>query len=81
MDKTMASGDYTYGYYKDPNLVWFSRISPRIVYNLSKKLIFGVEYSLSHAQWAKSTDMKFRADELHPVNHNNRLEFIAKYSF
>lgn len=81
MDKTMASGDYTYGYYKDPNLVWFSRISPRIVYNLSKKLIFGVEYSLSNAQWAKSTDMKFRADELHPVNHNNRLEFIAKYSF
>ena len=81
MDMTMLSGDYQFGFYKDPKLNWFSRISPRITYTLSKKLIFGLEYSISHARWAKSVDMYFKPVEQYDVNHNNRIEFMAKYIF
>ncbi|MDD4058012.1 MAG: hypothetical protein PHO95_03835 [Bacteroidales bacterium] len=81
MDMSMSGGTYLYGFYKDPNLNWFSRISPRITYTISKKLIFGLEYSLSHARWAKSVDMYFKPVEQFDVNHNNRIEFMAKYLF
>ena len=81
MDMTFVGGDYAFGFYKDPKLNWFSRISPRVTYSLTKKLIFGLEYSLSHARWAKSVDMYFKPVEQFDVNHNNRIEFMAKYLF
>lgn len=67
------------GYFRDPNLEWFCRISPRITYNLSKKLIFGLEYNLTYAQWAKSIDANLLPVEKLSVNHNNRIEFMAKF--
>ena len=81
IDVTMAGGDYAYGFYKDPKLMWFSRISPRVVYSASKKLIFALEYSLSHAKWAKTIDTNLKGTDFFPVNHNNRIEFMAKYVF
>lgn len=81
MDMTKLAGNYLFGYYKDPYINWFSRISPRITYTLSKKLIFGLEYALSHARWAKSVDWNFRPIEQFAVNHNNRIELMVKYLF
>lgn len=81
IDATMANGDYAYGFYKDPKLMWFSRLSPRVVYSASKKLIFALEYSLSHAKWAKTIDTNLKGTDFFPVNHNNRIEFMAKYVF
>lgn len=81
IDVTMASGDYAYGFYKDPKLTWFSRLSPRVVYSASKKLIFALEYSLSLAKWAKTIDTNLKGTDFFPVNHNNRIEFMAKYVF
>jgi len=81
MDISVLNGEYLYGFYKDPKLNWFSRISPRITYTLAKKFIFGLEYSLSHARWAKSIDPYFKPVEQFAVNHNNRIEFMAKYLF
>ncbi len=76
-----SSGDYLFGYYRDPNLDWFTRFSPRIVYSLSKKLIFGLEYNLTFAQWAKTVDPYLRTFVKHSINHNNRIEFMAKFVF
>ena len=81
IDVTMSGGDYTYGFYKDPKLMWFSRLSPRVVYSASKKLIFALEYSLSQAKWAKSINTNLKGTDFFPVNHNNRIEFMAKYVF
>jgi hypothetical protein len=81
IDATMANGDYAYGFYKDPKLMWFSRLSPRVVYSASKKLIFALEYSLSHAKWAKTINTNLMGTDFFPVNHNNRIEFMAKYVF
>ncbi|HPS96142.1 MAG TPA: hypothetical protein PK115_06045 [Bacteroidales bacterium] len=81
VDITMANGDYSFGFYKDPKLMWFSRLSPRVVYSASKKLIFALEYSLSQAKWAKTIDTNLKGTDFFPVNHNNRIEFMAKYVF
>ena len=62
-------------------LEWFTRISPRVVYSLSKKLIFGLEYNLTFAQWAKSVDAYLKPVERYDVNYNNRVEFMAKFVF
>ncbi|MEA5006194.1 MAG: hypothetical protein VB022_07255 [Rikenellaceae bacterium] len=75
----------TYGlnylYFSDQKLEWFSRVSPRITYSLSKKLIFGLEYNLTFAKWSKSVDANMKPLASFDVNHNNRLEFMAKLNF
>jgi len=76
-----SSGDYVNGFYRDPSLEWFYRISPRVLYSLSKRLTFGLEYNLTYAQWAKSIDAYLLPVERFSVNHNNRLEFMAKFVF
>ena len=76
-----SSGEYIYGFYRDPSLEWFSRISPRVLYSLSKRLTFGLEYNLTYAQWAKTIDANLRPVDKYAVNHNNRLEFVAKFVF
>jgi len=76
-----SAGEYLNGFYRDPALEWFCRISPRVLYSLSKKLIFGVEYNLTYAQWAKTIDANLRPVDKYSVNHNNRLEFVAKFVF
>lgn len=76
-----SAGEYTNGYYRDPNLEWFTRIAPRVQYNLSKKLILGLEYNLTYSQWAKSIDSKLRTVDKYAVNHNNRIEVMAKFIF
>jgi hypothetical protein len=68
-------------YFRDHKLEWFTRISPRVVYSLSKKLIFGLEYNLTFAQWAKSVDAYLKPVERYDVNYNNRVEFMAKFVF
>ena len=81
IDVTMSGGDYTYGFYKDPKLMWFSKLSPRVVYSASKKLIFALEYCLSQSRWAKTVDFNMKSTDLFPVNHSSRIEFMAKYVF
>lgn len=77
---TSAYGS-NYLYFSDQKLEWFSRISPRITYSLSKKLIFGLEYNLTFAKWSKSVDENMKPLISFDVNHNNRLEFMAKLIF
>jgi len=81
VDLKSVSGEFVNGFYKDPKLMWFSRLSPRVVYSASKKLIFALEYSLSQAKWAKSINMNLKGTDFYPVNQNNRIEFMAKYVF
>ncbi|MCK9629045.1 MAG: hypothetical protein M0R37_10690 [Bacteroidales bacterium] len=77
---TSASGA-NYLYFSDQKMEWFSRVSPRITYSLSKKLIFGLEYNLTFAKWSKSVDANLKPLTSFDVNHNNRLEFMAKLNF
>lgn len=73
--------NYLYGYYRDANMVWFSKISPRVEYFASKNLIFAIEYALSHARWAKSYDQYFKAVDYFPTAKNSRLELMARFLF
>jgi len=79
LDTTTPNSGFQY--FSDQKLEWFTRISPRITYNLSKKLIFGLEYNLTFAKWSKSVDDNLNPIESYDVNHNNRLEFMAKLIF
>ncbi len=68
-------------FFRDQKLEWFTRISPRVVYSLSKKLIFGLEYNLTFAQWAETIDQYLKPTGRFDINYNNRLEFMAKFVF
>jgi hypothetical protein len=66
---------------RDPNLMWFSRLSPRLEYGISGKFTLAVEYSRIIAKWAKEIDSKLNAIDVYKSNSNNRLELMAKMSF
>lgn len=75
------NGDFAYGYYRDANLAWFSRVSPRVYYHASKKFAFGLEYSYASSSWAQTVEPNFRALTSYPTTNDNRVELLARFSF
>ncbi len=73
--------DTSIGYYRDCDLHWFSRLSPRVYYYMGDRLRFGVEYSYANAQWMKSYDERFRPIEDYPTSQAHRVEFQARFYF
>ncbi len=76
-----ASGNFSYGFFRDAEISWFSKIAPRVEFIADKKLIFALEYALSHSQWSKSYDKKFQPVDLYPTQHNHRVELMARFVF
>lgn len=76
-----SDGEFKYGYFRDNDLVWTSRISPRFCYVPTKSLLFGLEYSYCQALWGKSFDEYYVATEVYPVSVNHRVEFFARFKF
>lgn len=75
------NGDYLYGYYRDCNLQWFGRLSPRLYYHALEKLSFGIEYSCNVASWASKVDNHFKAVDKYNNTINNRVVLAARYTF
>ncbi len=69
------------GYYRDCNLQWFNRLSPRIYYYMGKHLKFGLEYTYSSAQWMSVSDNKFKSIDNYDITGNHRVEFLARFIF
>ncbi len=78
---TNSSNSYIYSFLRDPNLMWFSRLSPRVEYIVSGKFTLAVEYSHITAKWAKEIDSKLKPLSVYKSNSNNRLELMAKLNF
>ncbi|MEG1649197.1 MAG: hypothetical protein RR277_04830 [Rikenellaceae bacterium] len=75
------NGEYLYGYYRDCNLQWLGRLSPRACYYASDRFIFGLEYGYNVASWAKSVDHYFKATEKYNNTVNHRVILMARFIF
>lgn len=69
------------GYFNSPDLKWFSRISPRVYFNLGKHLRFGFEYSYTNAKWMQQYDNMFESISCFDVNTTHRTEILAQFRF
>lgn len=81
LDLTKSNGEFKYGFFRNNDIVWYSRIAPRIYYNPIPKLSFGIEYSYNMAVWGKKFDEYYKATETHPQTANNRVELLARFNF
>ncbi len=78
---TDAAGNYLYGYYTDPNLLWFGRVAPRISFHPIPRMVIAAEYSYNPAQWGRSTDNYLQPTDLYDVVADNRVVLSFMYAF
>ena len=81
MDLAKKDGVFQYGYFRDCNVTWFNRLSPRVYYYATKNLSFGIEYSYSVASWGETFNAYYEAEKSYPTSHNNRIEVLARFAF
>lgn len=68
------------GYNRSDDIDYLWRIAPRITYT-QNKLTFGMEYMLTAAVYGTGFDAKHKVTSSDDAVFNNRISFIAKYSF
>ncbi len=78
---SLADIDTSVGYYRDCDLRWFSRLSPRLYYYMGSRMRFGLEYSYANARWMKKYDERFRSVEDYSMSETHRVEFQARFYF
>lgn len=81
-----ADDDYTsltvgtVKYFRNDDMDYFYRISPRISYK-EENLTFALEYMLAGAVYGKTWDAKHKVTSSMDPVYNNRITFAAKYDF
>lgn len=67
-------------YSRNANLYYTGRVSPRVTWT-KDKMLFGVEYSCFWSKWGQTFDEHFQPAESFGTTRNNRVLFLARYTF